>query len=133
MLPPLDANGVLPPGVHPCTLDELLARFGHGSATREAQAQELTVFIEWARGHGVRRILVNGSFVTAKAEPNDVDIVVLPAAEQADAVIDAAGAPDWPFLQVLVAADEVDFQGWATEDFATDREGHAKGVVEIEL
>ena len=36
-------------------------------------------------------------------------------------------------LSILVAADESDFQQWAVGDFATDRQGRAKGVVEIEL
>ena len=39
----------------------------------------------------------------------------------------------WPFLQIFVALDEADFLEWAEYDFATDRLGNAKGVVEIEL
>jgi len=39
----------------------------------------------------------------------------------------------WPFLQVLVAADDADLEIWAIADFGTDREGRPKGVVEVIL
>ncbi len=39
----------------------------------------------------------------------------------------------WPFLQVIVAADEADFESWATGLFVTDRENCPKGVVEVIL
>ena len=41
--------------------------------------------------------------------------------------------PQWPFLQILVAADEADLECWANGDFGTDRWGRAKGVVEVIL
>jgi hypothetical protein len=33
----------------------------------------------------------------------------------------------------MVAEDDADFEAWAVDDFATDREGKAKGVVEVIL
>jgi hypothetical protein len=39
----------------------------------------------------------------------------------------------WPFLQILVAADDADFDAWASHDFATNRDGTTKGVVELSL
>ena len=39
----------------------------------------------------------------------------------------------WPFLHILVAADEHDLEVWAAKDFGTDRRGHPKGVVEVQL
>jgi hypothetical protein len=39
----------------------------------------------------------------------------------------------WPFLQILVAADELDLERWAIGDFGTNREGRPKGVVEVTL
>lgn len=132
MLPPFDDFGNLPPGIHRCTVDELKARFGSGSAEREAEIQELLHFVEAAKTAGIRRLLVNGSFVTGKLSPNDVDIVVLPGPGyprqgkklDADELI-------WPFLQIIVAADDDDFEAWATRQFATDRQNHSKGVVEV--
>ena len=39
----------------------------------------------------------------------------------------------WPFLQIIIAADDADLERWALEDFGTDRRQRAKGVVEVIL
>lgn len=78
MLPAYDDDGNLPSGIHRCSLAELIARFGSGSDDREAEISELQSFIEAAISAGVRRLLVDGSFVTGKLSPNDVDVVILP-------------------------------------------------------
>jgi hypothetical protein len=77
---------------------------------------------------------VNGSFVTGKLDPNDVDVVILPGPGYPN------GHPPldsddlvWPFLQIIVAADDADFEAWATRQFGTDRKNRPKGVVEVTL
>jgi hypothetical protein len=66
--------------------------------------------------------------------PNDVDVVFLPG----------PGYPRqgpkldndelvWPFLQIIAAADDEDFESWAHEQFSTDRKRRPKGVVEVIL
>ncbi len=133
MLPLFDDFGNLPPGIHRCAVAELAARFGSGSEEREAEISELLHFIESARAAGVRRVLVNGSFVTGKLAPNDVDVVFLPGPayfRQAQR-LDAETA--WPFLQIMVASDDADFEAWATQQFGTDRRHRPKGVVEVML
>jgi hypothetical protein len=93
---------------------------------------ELLHFIEAARKAGIRRLMVNGSFVTGKLCPNDVDLVVLPGPDyprhrqrlESDELV-------WPFLQIVVAADDADFEAWAARQFATDRRRRSKGVVEV--
>src|SRR5262245_23732189 len=64
-LPAFDDFGNLPPGIHPCSVAELVARFGSGSDERDAEISELLNFIEAAKTAGVRRLMVNASFVTA--------------------------------------------------------------------
>src|SRR6266571_6456665 len=81
MPPPFDDFGNLPPGIHSCTIEELVSRFGSGSEERETEINELLHFIDAAKKAGVRRLMVNGSFVTGKLAPNDVDVVVLPGPE----------------------------------------------------
>jgi len=79
-IPPLDENGLLPAGVHDCTVDELESRFGlfTGSGQRPRLMARLTEFLAEARQSSiVRAVLVDGSFVTAKAEPGDVDLVLV--------------------------------------------------------
>jgi hypothetical protein len=77
-LPHFDENGELPPGVHSATLAEALERFGHGTLQRCAVAERLIRIHELATSTGeLRRFVIFVSFVTAKAQPNDVDIVLL--------------------------------------------------------
>ena len=88
----------------------------------------------WARQAGIRRIVVNGSFVTDKQTPNDVDVIVLPGV---DYPRDQQPASDeavlWPFIQIIVAVDDADLEAWALKDFGTDRSLKPKGVVEVIL
>ncbi|CAN5771498.1 hypothetical protein BH23PLA1_BH23PLA1_40690 [soil metagenome] len=79
-------------------------------------------------------MIVIGSYVTAKVAPNDVDLILLPGP---DYPRDQPSASDeemlWPFLQVLIAADDGDLEMWALHDFGTDRKLRPKGVVEVNL
>ena len=134
MLPHFDDFGNLPPGIHPCSVSELVARFGSGSEERETEINELLHFIEIARAAGVRRLMVNGSFVTGKLAPNDVDVVFLPGPDYPRQVQSLdANELVWPFLQIIEAADDADFEAWAARQFATDRKNRTKGVVEVIL
>ena len=134
MLPAFDEFGLLPPGIHKCTVSELIERFGSGSEERIVEMSELSQFIEAARIAGARRLLVNGSFVTNKLAPNDVDVVILPSASSPGPMkrLDDDELV-WPFLQIIVAADDADFEAWANLQFATDRNKRPKGVVEVQL
>jgi hypothetical protein len=134
MLPPFDDFGNLPPGIHSSSMAELVARFGIGSEERGAEISELVQFIKAAKTAGVRRLLVNGSFVTAKPSPNDVDVVFLPGADYPRQSQPLDGDElVWPFLQIIIAADDADFEAWATRQFATDRRKRPKAVVEVLL
>ena len=94
---------------------------------------ELMELIAWAKQHSVRRLIVNGSFVTEKQDPNDVDVVLLPSRDERRQEMMFEGGLTWPFLQILIAADDADLERWAADDFATDRNGCPKGVVEVIL
>jgi hypothetical protein len=79
-IPALGANGFLPTGVHDCTFDELKIRFGsfQGSDRRPNLMRKLKGFIAECQSAGfVRYLLVDGSFVTASALPNDIDLVLV--------------------------------------------------------
>jgi len=134
MLPAFDDVGNLPPGIHSCPVTELVARFGSGSEERETEIRELEQFIAVARAAGVRRLLVNGSFVTGKLAPNDVDVVILPGSDYPRGGIELGNEElRWPFLQIIVAADDADLEAWALRQFGTDRRSRPKGVVEVLL
>jgi hypothetical protein len=134
VLPAFDENGYLPPRIHRCDVGVIVERFGSGSPERAVQTQELLEFIEWARRAGIQRLLINGSYVTAKLVPNDVDIVVLPSSDYPrDEKSCTEEESRWPFLEIVIAADDDDFETWALADFGTDRTQLPKGVVEVIL
>jgi len=75
---PALVNGLLPPGVYAAALQEVWDVFDQpGSATRAALNQALAhaVTIIWARDTQAL-IYVNGSYVTNRIDPADVDIAV---------------------------------------------------------
>jgi hypothetical protein len=77
-LPAFNEDGDLPPGVHQATLSEVLVRFGQGTVQRRAVAERLSRIYELATSTGqLARFVVFGSFITSKAAPNDVDIVLI--------------------------------------------------------
>ncbi len=83
-IPEFSANGLLPAGIHDCTLEELAARFGifQGNEQRPKLMGKLAQFIsEAATFDFVRWIIVDGSFATANRSPNDVDLIVVVAAD----------------------------------------------------
>ena len=131
MIPPLNEDGYLPPGIHPATLDELASRFGQESELRQAQMQSVMWLVDLARRAGVQRIVVNGSFVTDKLEPNDVDCVMLIGSDfPHDATAEADLLAGLPFINLeLVDADG--FRQLTERTFATDRDLIPKGMVEV--
>lgn len=77
-LPPFTDNGELPLGVHAVELSEAMLRFGAGSLQRQTMATRLERICRVAFGTDhVARLIVFGSFITDKAEPNDVDVFLL--------------------------------------------------------
>jgi len=77
-LPAFNEEGDLPLGVYRATLVEVLERFGQGSVQRCAVANRLNRLYQLAAStRQLARFVVFGSFITAKPDPQDVDIVVL--------------------------------------------------------
>jgi hypothetical protein len=72
LIPEFNAGGLLPQGIHPATLEEVLERFG-GNERRDQLLTGLVEALRLLRAAGCRRVYINGSFVTAKERPNDID------------------------------------------------------------
>src|SRR5829696_1938855 len=79
-IPAFNENGLLPKGVHVCTMREAEERFGHfqGNDRRVLLCSRFKEFIDNVRRvQIVAAIVLNGSFVTATAAPNDIDLIVV--------------------------------------------------------
>ena len=131
MIPLCNDNGYLPPGIHPATLEESAARFGQESELRKVEMDSLRWMVDLAWRAGVQRIVVNGSFVTDKMEPNDVDCVLLIGVDfPHDAAAEAELLAGLPFLN-LELVDGEGFQQFTERTFATDRNLRPKGMLEV--
>jgi hypothetical protein len=73
MLPALDlSTGYLPPGIHPSTWAEVAPRFAINSHRARLTMGLREALVNLA-GAGCRNVLLDGSFVSEKALPNDYD------------------------------------------------------------
>ena len=142
-LPNLNAEGDLPPGVHRSTLEEVILRFGSGTKERQEAARRLVHIWELAKKTGrLQQIVVFGSFVTSKAEPNDVDIILImnDGFRVEDCDHEAAGVFDHVRAQHELGASvfwirpgllindtlELFIQRWQRK-----RDGNQRGIVEV--
>lgn len=79
MIPDFGDN-VLPDGVHLCTLEEVAARFGRfqRSDRRQTLLEKLRRYVDDVRRAGTASaLIVDGSFITAKHEPSDIDLILV--------------------------------------------------------
>ena len=77
-LPNLNDAGELPVGVHQATIDEVIAQFGSGTLQREVATARLQRIYQIAKDTGnLQQLIIFGSYITAKPEPNDVDVVII--------------------------------------------------------
>lgn len=78
IFPDFNDTGDMSPGIYRAALADVLAHFGRGSAQRAAVAERLNRIYQLVNSTGqLARFVVYGSFVTAKEEPNDVDVLLL--------------------------------------------------------
>src|SRR5438309_11440037 len=79
MVPEL-IDGVLPEGVHDCTMEEVDARFGRfqRSDRRIRLTERLRAYIKEARSTGMAAaVIVDGSYISGKDEPSDIDLILV--------------------------------------------------------
>ena len=79
-IPVLSSEGYPPTGLFDCELSEVSARFGvfSGSDRRPQLFARLEQLARSMRASGLfEELIVDGSFVTAKAQPNDIDVIAV--------------------------------------------------------
>jgi hypothetical protein len=77
MIPQRRPDGTLPPGIYQATMGELLAEYPPINEQRQILNDSLRRVVEELRKLDPSfDIYVDGSYVTSKAEPNDVDLLV---------------------------------------------------------
>jgi hypothetical protein len=133
-IPRFTDDGLLPPGLHVATLDEVVARFGSPGLQRRAIAESLEWAVQAACRAGIARFVIDGSFVDSKAEPNDADCILLlghdyPRDDQAARAIEQG----FPYVQMIFFEEPGEFEEFMHGQFETDRCGRTRGLVEVRL
>jgi hypothetical protein len=140
-IPPFRTDGYLPEGVYVCSEAEVVFRFGSSSRRRRRLVLRLRRWIELGRQIGAQRLVVDGSFVTAKEDPHDIDTVILPqnftqqlAQEYAPALeLEAMLLTRRP-EEIFAAEDETDWEERVDFFYQTrEPDRRRKGLVEIRL
>jgi hypothetical protein len=140
--PDFDDEGDLPVGIHQATLSEVLKRFGVGSLQRRVVAQRLERVYDLASGTGhLARFIIFGSFITAKPDPNDVDIFLLmedsfvpqQVSTEAGIIFDHLAAQEYEGASVfwLKKSGAIGGEQRAAEDWQIKRDRTRRGVVEV--
>ena len=141
IIPPFRSDGYLPEGLYITSEIEVFFRFG-SSKHRRRLILRLRRWIDLGRKVGAGRLLVDGSFVTAKELPQEIDSVIL-LPQDFDKQIEQEYEPALELEEMLLtrcpeeifaAEDETDWLEWVAF-FSQTREsdGRRKGLVEIRL
>lgn len=141
-LPAFGPDGNLPVGIYPATLREMIERFGTPSPARMLVALRLERIYRMALATGqVARFVVFGSFITAKFEPNDVDVFLLmentfdaaSIAGESRVLFDPTSAQAHFGASVFWLRKLAALEGEEkmVEDWQRTREGGRRGIVEI--
>jgi hypothetical protein len=144
VLPALNNNGELPPGVHLTDWNEFQIRFGHSSSRRVWLSSRLRALLELAASSGkLSRIFIWGSFVTSKIAPGDLDVLLIMSEDfevdgmgaSARAVFDSVKAKllfesDVFWARASIGQEVLDL--WL-ETYQISRSFRKRGIVELEL
>jgi hypothetical protein len=72
MIPDCNQSGELPPGIYETTLQEIQNRYGYNRRRRKL-LKGLEQALNNLRAANVTRVYINGSFITTKKRPGDID------------------------------------------------------------
>jgi hypothetical protein len=144
--PGFDDGGDMPAGIHPATLEAVVAHFGSGTPQRQRVARRLEHIYALAKASGhLARFIVFGSFVTAKPAPNDVpndvdifmlmedDFDVSQVSNDVKIIFDHTAAHNFLGASVfwIRRAAALGGEGAAVEHWQITRSGRRRGIVEV--
>lgn len=139
-IPNLNEGNELPEGEHVATLDEVDVVYGSSTERRRKLMKGLKSAADNFKNAGIRTIWLDGSFVTGKKEPNDidgcweynnlVDINVLDPIFLGDRVgMKEKYGLDFFIANIVEAESGLPFPKF----FQKNRDGESKGIIVIKL
>lgn len=132
MIPPFDRRGNLPPAVHLAPWAGILDRFG-GNGWRRDLLDNVERAVRELQRAGCRHVWLDGSFVTDKEFPGDFDLCYDLVTTDLD-LLDPILLDRWTAKEIYRGDILPTHPSLSVLDFfQMDRDGHAKGIVEIDL
>ena len=140
-IPPFNQHGLLPPGIHPASMGEVVEKLGFSPKRQDLIEQGLKPMVERLKALGVRDVYLNGSFTTAKPSPGDIDGYVLTTVGSALESEVIEHYEEWKTTyQVDLWPAYTDEPGEMSQDWWREHFGHtkeqppkAKGIVKLIL
>ena len=140
MLPTFRKSGLLPQGIHHCKWEEFLSVFTLNEH-RQQQSEGSRKGLEVLHKHGCSVVYIDGSFVTTKPFPNDVDVAF------DNSSMDWKGFkrhhPEFFDTKIgdIIQKEKYSSHFFACNPFETyfidffqfDRNGNSKGIVKLDL
>jgi len=79
MIPDFNKHGNLPAGIYRASIDDIEKRFGLNSKKRISLFSTFNNFLELIMPFktNIKQIILDGSFVTTKENPGDIDCIIL--------------------------------------------------------
>lgn len=142
-LPAFNDEGDLPEGIYRARLGEVLTRFSTGTTQRQDVAARLRRIYNLVEATGkLARMIIFGSFITTRPEPNDVDIVLImqddfnlslcdeetgKLFDHSEAQANFGASIFWirPSMLILESIEQF------TEHWQIKRDGTRRGIVEV--
>ncbi len=142
-LPEFNDVGNLPEGIYEVTMEEAIIRFGGTSKQRKMVTDRFKRILSLAVATGkLESVLIFGSYVTSKLEPNDVDLILVMQDDfrPETAVGEVASLFDHGRAKLEFAADIfwirpglliLDTLDAFKRRLQLTREGHRRGIIEV--
>jgi predicted nucleotidyltransferase len=132
VIPKRRRDGTLPPGIYQATIDEILTTYPPVNQQRQILNDSLQRAIEELRKLDPSLVIfVDGSYVTRKAEPNDVDLLIVTTRLSARRIIgylDQVCPVEAVSLDITV---EPALPNVVFDLFTETRRGQSKGIIRL--
>lgn len=144
MIPQFDSQGFLPQGLHDTSIQEIRSALGF-TPQRSRLIDGLDRFVHvWNESGFVDYAVIDGSFVTSKPEPGDIDMLLIPIDGAFLSVnfmdLSLSYADDRDFTKAEFGCEAFVVYGGGGDNlrewirfFSHDRQGNVRGLLRLEF
>lgn len=139
MIPEFDAYGYLPMGIHHSSMKDFFERFCCENDQRRHLFKQFEAFLTLFQGMTGKmlRIIIDGSYVTAKPDPGDIDLILVLSRdfdfESPLSLRLQHTKAEFNIHMIPITEDMIDHIEFWFDFFGHDRERRPKGLIEVFL